>query len=203
MLMLGREVNQPIDLVFPIRTEQHHDDEDQYVADLMNSITIAHETARDTLKTTQSILKRDYDLKVLEHPYKVGDVVYVLDTATVKGKCRKLSPTWKGPGVIVEKMSAYIYKIKLRGKIMCINHDRIKLCKDRQFPNWIVKHLEGIPPDQATKKSNEYCVCRGPDSGTFMIQCDECRDWFHGGCVNLTRESADKLAFYLCPDCDA
>lgn len=41
-------------------------------------------------------MKRDYDLKILEKAYKRGDIVYVLDTVTVKGKCRKLKPPWKG-----------------------------------------------------------------------------------------------------------
>ena len=26
-----------------------------------------------------------------------------------------------------------------------------------------------------------YCVCRQPyDGGRFMIECDVCKDWFHG-----------------------
>lgn len=28
-------------------------------------------------------MKRDYDLKIMEKAYKVGNIVYVLDTATV------------------------------------------------------------------------------------------------------------------------
>lgn len=94
---------QPVDLVCPLTLERHSDkDLDQYLAELIKNICIAHETARDTLKTTQSIMKRDYDLKILEKAYKVGDIVYVLDTATVKGKCRKLTSPWKGPGLIVK-----------------------------------------------------------------------------------------------------
>ncbi|KAH0057375.1 hypothetical protein KCU86_g4327, partial [Aureobasidium melanogenum] len=31
-----------------------------------------------------------------------------------------------------------------------------------------------------------YCICRKPDTGTFMIGCDGgCDDWFHGKCVNI------------------
>lgn len=32
---------------------------------------------------------------------------------------------------------------------------------------------------------NRYCLCRGPNDGTFMVQCDDCDQWFHGSCVNL------------------
>jgi hypothetical protein len=48
-------------------------------------------------------MKREYDVKVRVKELKLGDLVYQLDTATVKGKTRKLSPSWKGPGVVIEK----------------------------------------------------------------------------------------------------
>jgi hypothetical protein len=31
-------------------------------------------------------MKRDYDVKILEKQYKKGDLVNVLDTASIKGK---------------------------------------------------------------------------------------------------------------------
>lgn len=94
--------------------------------------------------------------------------------------------------MVTEKLSAYIYKVKLRGKITCMNHDRIKLCKDRKLPDWIHKHLGKIPSDSNSDLSI-FSVCHGYDTSSFMIQCDECRDWFHGACVNITKEYAEKL----------
>lgn len=118
MLMLGREITQPVDLVYPLTLARHSDkDLDQYLAELIRNICIAHETARDTLKTTQSIMKRNYDLKILEKPYRVGDIVYVLDTATVKGKCRKLTPPWKGPGLIVKNYPHMFTRLNCAGKL--------------------------------------------------------------------------------------
>jgi hypothetical protein len=32
-------------------------------------------------------------------------------------------------------------------------------------------------------KGQRYCVCLGPNDGRWMIGCDECEDWFHGGYV--------------------
>jgi hypothetical protein len=37
-----------------------------------------------------------------------GGLVYQLGTATVKGKTGKLSPSWKGPGVVIEKLTPYL-----------------------------------------------------------------------------------------------
>jgi hypothetical protein len=62
--------------------------------------------------------------------------VYQLDIATIKGKTRKWSPSWKGPGEIIEKLIPYLYKIKLKRVIITANHDRLKLCQDREVPEW-------------------------------------------------------------------
>ena len=32
---------------------------------------------------------------------------------------------------------------------------------------------------------NRYCLCRGPNDGSFMVECDVCQQWYHGECVNL------------------
>ena len=198
MLMLGREVNQPVDLVFPHPSQNHQPDCDQYVAELSENITLAHQIARKTLQTTQAIMKRNYDVKTLVHTYNEGDVIYVLDTASVKGKCRKLSPTWKGPGIIIEKLTDYTYRVRLRGKTTTVNHDRIKLCNDRHVPEWIGKYKKGMACSVTT---GIYCLCRGPDTGSFMIQCNECREWYHGTCVKVTAEQAKSIDIYECPPC--
>ena len=66
MLMFGREINQPVDLMFRTPTE-HEKDLDEYTSQLRENILSAHEVARDKLRTSQARMKRDYDLKVLEN----------------------------------------------------------------------------------------------------------------------------------------
>ena len=51
--------------------------------------------------------------------------MYIVDTATVKGKCRKLSPSWKGSGIVVKKLSPYLYRVKTKAAVMVANHDRL------------------------------------------------------------------------------
>ncbi|KAI9089454.1 hypothetical protein DFS34DRAFT_639274 [Phlyctochytrium arcticum] len=46
-----------------------------------------------------------------------------------------------------------------------------------------------------------YCTCRQPDTGKFMIQCDNCEEWFHGKCVDLTKKVGQQLSTYHCPQC--
>uniref|UniRef100_A0A8C3AZT4 Lysine-specific demethylase 7A n=1 Tax=Cyclopterus lumpus TaxID=8103 RepID=A0A8C3AZT4_CYCLU len=48
-----------------------------------------------------------------------------------------------------------------------------------------------------------YCVCRQPyDVSRFMIECDICKDWFHGSCVQVEEHHAVDIDVYHCPKCD-
>uniref|UniRef100_A0A6Q2X7Z3 Uncharacterized protein n=2 Tax=Esox lucius TaxID=8010 RepID=A0A6Q2X7Z3_ESOLU len=48
-----------------------------------------------------------------------------------------------------------------------------------------------------------YCVCRQSyDVSRFMIECDICKDWFHGSCVQVEEHHAVDIDVYHCPNCD-
>ncbi|XP_053324986.1 lysine-specific demethylase PHF2 isoform X2 [Spea bombifrons] len=48
-----------------------------------------------------------------------------------------------------------------------------------------------------------YCVCRLPyDVTRFMIECDACKDWFHGSCVGVEEDEAPDIDIYHCPNCE-
>lgn len=48
-----------------------------------------------------------------------------------------------------------------------------------------------------------YCVCGQPyDETRFMIQCDACREWFHGSCVGVWEYVSVDLDKYHCPQCE-
>ena len=88
------------------------------------------------------------------------------------------------------KQSPYLYKIKLKRVIITANHDRLKLCQDREVPEWAQKLSQQIiegtgytkekgaggVKDQRGYKDKLYCVCRKPYAGEFMIKCEECKE---------------------------
>ncbi|KAG8556885.1 hypothetical protein GDO81_018248 [Engystomops pustulosus] len=48
-----------------------------------------------------------------------------------------------------------------------------------------------------------YCICRLPyDVTRFMIECDACKDWFHGSCVGVDEDEAPDIDIYHCPNCE-
>ncbi|XP_032681112.1 lysine-specific demethylase 7A-like isoform X2 [Odontomachus brunneus] len=49
-----------------------------------------------------------------------------------------------------------------------------------------------------------YCLCGRPyDPEQFMIQCDVCKEWYHGGCVGIKEYMAIEFDKYHCPRCQA
>ena len=167
---------------------------------------------RETLKQTQKRMKRDYDVKVRVRELKLGDLVYQLDTATIKAKTRKLSPSWKGPGVVIEKLIPYLCK-KLKWVIITASHDRLTLCQDREVPEWSQRlsrqvtegtgytKEKGGAKDQGGYRDKLYCVCRKPYIVEFMISCEECKEWYHGKCVKVTQEEAEAMGDFVCSGC--
>ncbi|KFD48144.1 hypothetical protein M513_10982, partial [Trichuris suis] len=58
--------------------------------------------------------------------------------------------------------------------------------------------------DDGTPKSDAegpYCICQSYEDDRFMISCDNCDNWFHGDCVNITQRQAKKVIKFYCPPC--
>ncbi|KAI9487637.1 MAG: hypothetical protein EXX96DRAFT_554069 [Benjaminiella poitrasii] len=53
---------------------------------------------------------------------------------------------------------------------------------------------------RSKKDESKYCVCRrGYNGKEFMIECEECKEWFHGACVGLKPNSITE--HYFCKSC--
>ncbi|XP_072176982.1 uncharacterized protein [Diadema setosum] len=194
MLMLGREVNLPSALMYPAPRKQPPIDLGEYSMSLVDSMSKAHKAARETLRSTQRRMKRDYDVRSHRRQFSEGDLVYILDSAKIKGVCKKLSSPWKGPARIRQRLSPDLYRVELRNIVSTRHHDRLKPCRDRDIPAWCRK-------DSHPREDALYCICHGPDNGAFMIQCDYCAEWYHGSCVGVTPQEGEAMNKYKCPPC--
>lgn len=126
MLMLGREVVQPIDVLLGTAAVNQPEISPQgYVTELRSSLAQVHAMARNALQSSQAIQKRDYDIKVRAQVYNSGDLVYELNSAMKVGQCRKLQPVWKGPFLVVDVLSPVL--IRIRGR----------KGNDRSVPMWM------------------------------------------------------------------
>ena len=137
MMMLGREVMTPIDLMMgtaQVNLEKFKPAE--WVDLLLKTLADTHAFARQELRATQYRQKRDYDLRIQVRKYEVGDLVYMKDDATKVGESKKLRPPWKGPYVVV-KSDPPLYTVRGRKGDSIIHHDRLKKCLDREVPIWL------------------------------------------------------------------
>ena len=144
MMMLGREVLLPVDLMLGADEKQLNTNSAEYVDRLRKMLQKVHTLARETLLSTQMRQKRDYDLKLKIHSYEVGDLVYRLDTAKQVGFSPKLQQVWKGPLVVAEVISPVLFRIVDRKKSYILHHDRLKPCEDRDTPLWLRRRRNSL-----------------------------------------------------------
>lgn len=55
--------------------------------------------------------------------------------------------------------------------------------------------------DQAMSKCAGCEEIYSANDGHLWIGCDHCQRWFHGKCVRVTTEMADRIENYMCPSC--
>ena len=146
-------------------------------------------------------MKRSYDRNLRKTTLVRGDLVYMLEGSHKKGTSSKLTRPWKGPAVVIEVISPFLFRVRYRDKIYVVNHDRLKR---------VTMNTQDIPRSRYLETNNEgssvrtealYCHCRGPDTGSLMIQCERCLEWYHGVCVGLSAKQAKSIKAYVCSLC--
>lgn len=62
------------------------------------------------------------------------------------------------------------------------------------------EEINGQPQD--TNDDNKlYCFCRKKAGKGRMIQCDQCKEWYHLRCLRMIAKTADETASYTCRTC--
>ncbi|KAF2725161.1 PLU-1-domain-containing protein [Polychaeton citri CBS 116435] len=60
---------------------------------------------------------------------------------------------------------------------------------------------EGGGTHGSSSSRDVFCICRRPESG-MMIECEQCREWYHGKCLKIARGKVKEDDKYTCPICD-
>ena len=120
MLMLGREVNLPCDIVFP-KPIQSSVELHEYVQQLRDSMEECFDLARKNLKFAAERQKRNYDRRAIENKYAPGQLVYKRNPLN-----KKLEVSWQGPLVIVESMGQLLYRMASKKRQSVLHHDLLR-----------------------------------------------------------------------------
>ena len=116
LLMLGRELRLPVDLVFPPMPTIYHDSHHAHVTQLEQRLSLASEYARQHLRVTWDNMKSAAHVSRNIRPLDVNRPVLVFNPSLPKGMSPKLAKFWKGPFPIAEMISPYLYRIKIGGR---------------------------------------------------------------------------------------
>ena len=128
MLMLGRELNLPIDIALgrPVNTQTNTKSE--YAEMLIQKLEAVHNLARKHISIASDSQKRNYDKRLRYFPYNEGDRVWLYNPQVKAGLSSKLSKRWTGPFVILKKINDVVYRIQSnkRSKPKVVHYDRLK-----------------------------------------------------------------------------
>ena len=133
MLMFGREVSTPLDLVYELPNLSKPIPSNQWVWELRDRIERAHALVRQYTQQAMHRQKRTRDSRTSFETFKIGDQVFVHFPVKKVGTSAKLTPFWRGPFKVTGKLSDVLYKVNCgRNNAEQIIHcDRIKLCRQQ------------------------------------------------------------------------
>ena len=141
MMMLGREVHQPIELLFgePPKDGAQEEEPCKYVIELKERLLCIYDIVREHLKKYCNRQRKDHDIKLAYNTYRPGDLVYMRDSTKTKGLSPKLQANWKGPCIITRKLSDLLFEVRLnqKGKATILHHDRLKPFYSDNVPKWM------------------------------------------------------------------
>ena len=116
-LVFGRKVRGPMEILKEYWAKEDQSDETktiyQYVVDLRNRLEETCALAQEELIKAQETQKKLYDRTAQPTKLKVGEKVLLL----LPTKANKLLLQWKGPYMVVEKLSKVNYKIQVGKKL--------------------------------------------------------------------------------------
>ena len=128
-MMYGHELRLPIDALVGPPPEVGHEvtATSDYVQNLADSLQTAHACARDRLESHYRYEKKQYDRKIQEQHFAVGQAVWLRNFPKTTTKSRKLMKPYSGPHIVIAIVNAVTYKIKLSRSVEKVVHgDRLK-----------------------------------------------------------------------------
>jgi transposase InsO family protein len=175
LLMLGREVRLPVEVMFGSETT-HLGEEitsyGMYVDKLRKHMQHAHSIARQHLSAAGVRQKEVYDTKLLLNTYKPGDMVWYQTDISQLHIAPKLRKPYEGPYVVVKRVNDLNYVIQLdaKGKRRFVHHNKLKPYKGDLRFKW-AKSAINRAKSEATLKIDEPQVIRCINKKKMLCLC--------------------------------
>ena len=160
LLMLGREVHLPAEIMFGSGTSHVGETVTSYgefVDHLKNRMQKAHELARSHLGVVAELEKKGHDFKLNLKQYHQGDLVWVRTDKNQLHITPKLRCAYQGPYLVLHRVNDldYVIQLNAQGKRQLIHHDRLKPYESQLRLKWSKKALKQFrnSPQHARNKN--------------------------------------------------
>ena len=156
MMMLGREVSLPIDVM--VASPSSEPKEADYAYELREKLRDVHDAAREKLKLAAQKQARSYDRNTVLRSFETGDWVWLHGSQRKRGVCPKFVFKWSGPYLVINKLSDVVYRIQLssRSKPKVVHLDRLKGYMGPKLKNWLVEQPRRKNPPRKAQKPRRY-----------------------------------------------
>ena len=127
-LMYGRLPRMPIEMVLDVPDDACPESVDQYVEDFRERARKANVLVQQHMKTSFARMKKNYDAKVRDTEFSVGQFVLFYYPRRYRGRNPKLSRPNIGPFRVLQRLNAVNYIIALtpRSRKMIVHVDKLK-----------------------------------------------------------------------------
>ena len=148
MLVFGREIELPVDLVAGIPPGEEGQDVTEYGAQLREDMEKVFDYVRKKSGREMNRQKKLYDRRKFnpeDKRYNTEDLVWVAVKGRRKGRAPKLQRKWRGPCVIVEQCTDVTYRVAENEDVERIIHfDLMKPYTGEKRPRWIARVRQRI-----------------------------------------------------------
>ena len=173
LLMLGREITLPIDIMYPSPHYEKYRCHNEYVEWIRRTLQDSFDRARQQLLVASERQKRYYDVRTKDRQYREGDFVLRFYPPNLKSK---LNPPYTGPFRVMAKLGDVTYKIQRtpKSKPMVVHVDHLKMFH------------ANTPPDiwPISEKGDQHLSPEGDSLGNDAA--DECDDRV---CTDVSRDA--------------
>lgn len=161
LLMLGREITLPVDLMFQGPQEESYGCHVEYVEWVGQALLENFEMARDHLRVAAQRQKRYYDRRVKDRQYGIGDLVLRFYKPNLIRS--KLNAPYIGPYLVIGRPGEVTYQLQKcpKSKSIVVHVDHLKPYRwDNPPQSWLKKEgesagLEEVASQIDTKGSPE------------------------------------------------
>ena len=146
---------------------------------------------KSVCKNTIIIEMKDYivldsDFSILRAPCPHDGIIHIIsgnkNSRILDKEWFEKRPLWH---FINHSKNPNIFMRKKLGQIQWISSRDIQHGSELLF-NYDIEGPTSFEHEAKNVNFDKYCVCGGPDYGTPMIECEECKIWFHTSCIDIS-----------------